>query len=91
MFNIENRAVIIDAIESVNADSLFNIIQGFEDHDQAIRDILSMIAANQTISRDNKILLRSQVKVLFRSKFGDRIFFVDSPLHRKNLRRRYSV
>ncbi len=59
------------------------------DKDEAIRRVLRVLAATQEIPLAQKDLLRKQIRAWYKTNVGDRMFFADSDLHRKHLRKRY--
>lgn len=65
------------------------LVKFAKDKDAAVRRVLNVLAATQTIETARKDLLRKQIRAWFKANVGDRLFFADSDLHRKNLRKRY--
>ena len=52
----------------------------------AIKDILFSLAASQVVDRDQKDVIRRNIKSFYRNNYGDSIIFADSDLHRKHKR-----
>lgn len=88
--NVRTHTAIVEMLKHPNVMRyLALLIRVTCDKDETIRRVLRVLASTQEIPLAQKDLLRKQIRAWYKANVGDRLFFADSDLHRKHLRKRY--